>query len=101
MKHKNYHLYQAYLKTPEWKAIRLLVINERKGKCERCGSTEKLEVHHKTYKNLFNEPLEDLELLCKVCHTKHHNKTNNKRKNKKKRYKKKFASTVWKNAYAR
>jgi len=36
--------------------------------CERCKSKEKLELHHKEYKNELN----CLMLLCKKCHTKIH-----------------------------
>ena len=58
MKHPQYELYRAYLSTPEWKAIRMEVISLKKC-CERCKSTYRLEVHHKSYRNLFNEGLND------------------------------------------
>jgi len=35
------------------------------GKCSKCGSVNQLELHHKDYSNLDN-----VCLLCKVCHSK-------------------------------
>ena len=93
-------IYKAYLRTPEWKAIRLEVINDRQGKCERCQSTKNLQVHHKTYKNLFNESLKDLELLCSKCHREHHKVDNAKKAKKpKSKYKKHYANAVFKKMY--
>jgi 5-methylcytosine-specific restriction endonuclease McrA len=40
----------------------------RGARCERCGSTRDLELHHKTYDRLGRELLSDLELLCSGCH---------------------------------
>ena len=75
--------YYNYLKSVKWKNKRKLVIEDRDGKCEICNSKEKLEVHHLTYKNIFNEPLCDLQLLCHQCHSKIHKKKIRKKKNKK------------------
>jgi len=63
--------YKDYLKSPKWKAIRESIISLSKS-CERCGSTERLQVHHKTYDRIFNEDYDDLELLCATCHSKEH-----------------------------
>lgn len=65
--------YLDYLKSPAWKALRHLLRTIRGDTCSRCSKPWK-EVHHKTYKNLFNEKLEDLECLCSLCHRKHHKK---------------------------
>lgn len=40
--------------------------------CFRCGSRERLNVHHKNYKNLGNETDKDLVVLCENCHKKLH-----------------------------
>lgn len=64
--------YYSYLKSSKWKSIRNSIIEDRK-RCERCYSIQELQVHHKTYENVFNEKDEDLELLCKSCHRKEHN----------------------------
>ena len=50
-----------------WKEKRDKIIKERR-KCERCGSTKDLHVHH--IKGLRSEMPEDLELLCRKCHKK-------------------------------
>ncbi len=65
--------YREYLLSPEWRNKRKEVLIDRNNKCERCGSNNRLEVHHKTYERIFNEDLSDLELLCKPCHKKEHN----------------------------
>ena len=59
--------YKHYLKTDHWKEFRQKLIEER-GCCERCGSTEGLEVHHNSYCRIGNEAPEDVEVLCHVCH---------------------------------
>ena len=45
-------------------------------KCTRCGSTEKLVVHHKDHDGrgakASNNSLENLETLCRSCHARHH-----------------------------
>lgn len=58
----------AYLRSPMWKAKRDLILARAKGRCEVCRRKLPLEVHHKTYENLFNEPLTDLIALCRDCH---------------------------------
>ena len=83
----HYYKYKQYLKSKEWKAIRLDIIQLRVC-CERCGSTKRLEVHHKTYARLFNEKLSDLELLCSICHRKEHDIKSSKKKNKKRKKRK-------------
>lgn len=61
--------YEYYLKSPEWAEKRKSVIERANGKCERCGETRPpLEVHHLTYQHIFDEPLDDLQLVCKGCH---------------------------------
>ena len=68
--------YLEYLKSDKWKSIRESLFKERGKKCERYNPktcSNKIEVHHKTYKNIFNEKLKDLEVLCINCHRKEHN----------------------------
>lgn len=43
----------------------------KKHECERCSSTTHLLVHHKDH-NRGNNELQNLEILCKKCHQKHH-----------------------------
>lgn len=62
-----------YLKSAQWKQLkqqRRLIANN---KCERCLSSSPLELHHITYKNLGNENIEDLALVCRRCHQHIHN----------------------------
>lgn len=39
--------------------------------CERCGSVERLHVHHRDA-DITNNDLSNLETLCVVCHNRHH-----------------------------
>lgn len=60
----------ANYNTPEWKALRTKIIKQR-GKCELCGSTYRLQVHHiipaRVRPDLFlNE--NNLQVLCQTCH---------------------------------
>ena len=66
--------YLDYMNSWEWHDKRRKVLERAQFHCERCGRPHfrgfELEVHHKTYKHLGNEPLEDLEALCERCHDK-------------------------------
>ena len=43
------------------------------GKCERCGSVDKLQSHHKLYRgDWYSTQIEDLEVLCRGCHREEH-----------------------------
>ena len=57
----------AYLLSPQWKALRKLVI-ERDKCCQLTGDVTYLEVHHIHYDNLGNEYLDDLVLLSRRAH---------------------------------
>ena len=97
----NIELYKSYLRTPEWKAVRMEVLHLRNHKCERCNSTYRLEVHHKSYRHIFNESPNDLEVLCHSCHKNHHKIQDKKKTYGKKGKRKQWASKVFKNLYAR
>jgi ribosomal protein S27AE len=66
--------YKMYIMSPEWyaKKIQRLVLDNYT--CQRCGSKEFLEVHHKTYENLGKEQMEDLATVCRTCHQAIHDK---------------------------
>ena len=64
--------YYDYLQSPAWAEIRIDMLSAYP-KCSRCDSEYLLQVHHKSYKNIFNEEPEDLEVICKSCHRKEHN----------------------------
>lgn len=40
--------------------------------CCQCGDTKRLEVNHLTYERLGKELLEDVNILCFVCHVMYH-----------------------------
>jgi 5-methylcytosine-specific restriction endonuclease McrA len=63
--------YLSYLQSDEWKTLST-TMKQKYQKCMRCGSVENLEVHHKTYDNLFYETEDDLEVLCHACHEAEH-----------------------------
>lgn len=71
---KKYLKYKSYLYSDEWKLKREELFKLRGKKCERCKSENRIEVHHISYSMLYREPLEHLEILCNICHAKHHNK---------------------------
>ena len=67
--------YKDYIKSKEWKNVKLDILQQRGNYCEICREQRQvniLHLHHKTYKNLFNEKPEDLQLLCPTCHMKVH-----------------------------
>lgn len=66
--------FKTYLESQEWKEKRLQVFAERWEKCEKCGSTNSLHIHHGTYTRIFQEKLSDLFVLCGYCHTDLHKK---------------------------
>jgi 5-methylcytosine-specific restriction endonuclease McrA len=75
---KSYEKYRNYIQSEEWKK-KAEIKKEKVGyKCEECKTDKYLETHHLTYKRLYNEPLEDLKVLCRNCHQKVHDINNRK-----------------------
>ena len=64
--------YEAYLQTEQFNEKRKSVFDRDNHKCVVCGSKNNLQVHHLTYRNVFQEPLSDLITLCKNCHATYH-----------------------------
>lgn len=66
--------YKDFLGTIYWNVVREYKIFKAGYKCEECSSTEKLDVHHKTYQFRGRElyHLECLEVLCRNCHAARH-----------------------------
>ena len=64
--------YKEYLDTPKWDAKRnqrLAFDNYKCVKCKREGRESLADdVHHRTYRRLGNELLEDLISVCRKCH---------------------------------
>lgn len=68
----NHAEYLAYLESPWWRMRRHAVMRYRGERCERCGLTQRLQLHHRTYQRLGKELPEDVELLCRNCHRQEH-----------------------------
>jgi len=69
--------YEKYIRSSsKWKTICVQIRNRDDNKCKLCDSTEKLHVHHLTYKRLGNERPEDLVTLCELCHSDQHKLAN-------------------------
>lgn len=57
--------------TGKWQTKQFHYTDAKKSQCERCGSLRFLIVHHKDY-NHDNDELNNLETLCRSCHTSEH-----------------------------
>jgi len=60
--------YKVYLRTNSWRKRRDEAINRAGGRCEKCNSTRRLDVHHLTYERIGKEDPGDLQVLCRSCH---------------------------------
>jgi hypothetical protein len=64
--------YHSYIKSPAWKSKRENALKHHGRCCKVCGTSQNIGVHHLTYKNLGNEKMEDLTVLCWEHHSEHH-----------------------------
>jgi 5-methylcytosine-specific restriction endonuclease McrA len=71
--------YQQYILSPQWAHKRFEVFRRDGYMCQMCHRMPAAQVHHKTYKNFGNEPLEDLIAVCEQCHKDHHGIKDNRR----------------------
>src|SRR5438105_3787109 len=61
--------YDTYIHSSDWREKRHIMLDWAANRCQQCGYSEDLEVHHRTYDRLGNERVpEDLEVLCSPCH---------------------------------
>lgn len=63
--------YTEYLESPEWASKRADVLERDRYTCQfkfRGCTRRAVQVHHLTYENVGNEPLEDLISVCIHCH---------------------------------
>lgn len=75
-KRKEY--YNRLLEDKRWKEFRLKVMSERGSRCECCGGTDILQIHHTFYirgKMPWEYDINDMRVLCKKCHQRIHNIT--------------------------
>lgn len=86
------HEYRLYLKSDHWKQLKTQKFaSVPVVKCERCGSEDDIQVHHKFYRDSwFDARISDLEILCAGCHVMHHKREKEHRKNKKHHQKRKY-----------
>jgi len=64
--------YIDYLVSPEWLFRRQKLFKQRGKRCEACGTTRRVEIHHLTYAAIGHELDEHLVILCRDCHQKRH-----------------------------
>lgn len=70
-----HYLYNRYMHSAKWRNKREQVFRRYGRRCQQCGSTVRLHVHHKRYPHpLFFgwEPLSWLQPLCKAHHEQVH-----------------------------
>lgn len=79
---ETFETYDEYLRGQHWSDVKRRYSESKYKKECFCGAKENLELHHKTYKHLGNEPLSDLTLLCRACHQTVHEILNGPRTNK-------------------
>lgn len=66
---------QEYIKnSPIWQEKRKERLSKDNNRCYSCDTTKRLQVHHITYKRLYNENITDLVTLCRSCHQEVHTK---------------------------
>ena len=64
--------YSVYILSKEWRT-RCKEFYARYGRrCAACGDTEKIHLHHMSYRHLGNEEDGELAPLCKYCHKEYH-----------------------------
>jgi hypothetical protein len=71
----NTQAYDSYLKSDHWKDTRARFYSSGlyKGRCECCWKRNKpLDIHHKSYRRIGKEKLNDLIALCRDCHFRLH-----------------------------
>lgn len=63
--------YSTYIKSYAWRKKRDVAFKKLGRKCQNCGIENiRLDVHHKHYKTLYHERIQDIEILCEKCHKK-------------------------------
>src|SRR5262245_39740263 len=64
--------YEWYRCSPSWHERRQWILKRARGICEMCRKRPATEIHHLTYKRVFNENPADLMALCRQCHAEIH-----------------------------
>lgn len=63
-------LYEDYLQTSHWKALREQAMKKSGDRCQICNQSCFLQVHHRTYKHRGDamKEIDDLIVCCRDCH---------------------------------
>ena len=64
--------YNEYMASSLWRRRRKQILKRANYMCESCKIRKATQVHHKTYKHLFNEYPNELIALCGTCHLQKH-----------------------------
>jgi 5-methylcytosine-specific restriction endonuclease McrA len=67
--------YRSYLASTAWQSKRQQRLQWDRYRCQGCGTSKRLDVHHRTYARLGHEYLADLQTLCRPCHDRVHAKS--------------------------
>jgi hypothetical protein len=62
------NVYKPYLASEKWKDKRAKVLKRDNYLCQACLVNAANEVHHLSYKHIFNEPCFELTSVCSDCH---------------------------------
>jgi 5-methylcytosine-specific restriction endonuclease McrA len=56
--------------TPRWRKARKEALRRARHRCQRCGATQRLEVHHQDGRGIYAAEHDQalLEVLCATCH---------------------------------
>ena len=66
-------IYEQYLQSDHWRALRQAAIWVHGNRCELCGTRPRYpHVHHINYRNLTDVTVSDLLVLCKPCYRRMH-----------------------------
>ncbi len=68
--------YRSQLETKQWKDFRKLIFSQRGKRCEMCGATTNIQIHHLQYitgRKAWEYTPNDVMVLCRDCHKKIHN----------------------------
>ncbi len=68
------YLKADYLQSNKWKELKLSALSIADDKCECCGNSKQLELHHITYERLTQERAIDMAIVCRNCHQQIHSK---------------------------
>lgn len=65
-------IYADYMLSPDWARRKRRYYQRHRKRCRACRATERIHLHHKTYKRLGREWDRDLVPLCEDCHARVH-----------------------------